>query len=287
LQWAVVGLVIQLVAAVPLIFGFGPSPALGAAGAGVALVLSKAVETAGIVVFTQIRKRPNAGLARLFAFDAAFVARYLRVALPVVVNEVLWASGISAVKAIYGWMGATELASVAVLETFSQMVYIVFFGTGNAAAVIIGQAIGRGDLDGAKRFAKNVTLFAPFAGALVALPLALAAPFLPHLLQTSPEVRSTTTALIWVFCLLLPGKAFYHDMIVGVLRGGGDTNFSLLMDQSGIWLWALPLGWTMAFVLHWPFLLVYFLIGLEEPLKSLLALWRLKTGRWIKEVTRH
>jgi len=75
-------------------------------------------------------------------------------------------------------------------------------------------------------------------------------------------------------------------MIVGVLRGGGDTNFSLVMDQSGIWLWALPLGWVMAFVLHWPFLLVYFLISLEEPLKSMLALWRVKTGRWIGEVAR-
>jgi Na+-driven multidrug efflux pump len=116
--------------------------------------------------------------------------------------------------------------------------------------------------------------------------LALAAPFVPLLFQLTPEVRTLATELFWVGCVLLPGRAFYHDMIVGVLRSGGDTNFSLWMDQSGIWLWALPLGSLMAFVLHWPFLLVYFLISLEEPLKSLLALWRLQNGRWIREVTR-
>jgi len=286
LQFAAVGLVVQLVAALTLIFGFGPFPALGTAGAGVALVLSRLVETGGIIAFTQLKKHPNAGFARLFTFDGAFLARYLKVALPVVVSEILWATGISGVKAIYGWMGATELASVAVVETFSQLVFIVFFGTGNAAAVVIGHAIGRGDKAEAKHLAGNVALFAPFMGALMALPLALAAPFLPLLFNVTPDVRELSTHLIWVVCVLLPGRAFYHDMIVGVLRGGGDTNFSLLMDQSGIWLWALPLGWVMAFVLHWPFLLVYFLIALEEPLKSLLALWRVKTGRWIKEVTR-
>ncbi len=286
LQWALVGLAVQLVAAAVLIFGFGGLPALGTAGAGLALVLAKLVETVGIVLFTQLKRQPNAGWARLFSFDRAFVSRYLKVALPVVVNEVLWALGISAIKAIYGWMGATELAAVSLVDIFGQLVFIVFFGTGNAAAVIVGQAVGRGDRDAARHLAGNVALFAPLMGALVAVPLAFAAPFLPLLFNVSAEVRELATQLVWVVCVLLPGRAFYHDMIVGVLRGGGDTNFSLWMDQSGIWLWALPLGWLMAFVLHWPFLVVYFLISLEEPLKSFLALWRVQTGRWIKEVTR-
>lgn len=286
LQFALVGLGVQLTAALVLIFGVGPLPALGTAGAGFALILAKAVETTGIVVATQRRQRPNAGFRRLFRFDGAFVARYLKVALPVVVNEILWSTGISALKAIYGWMGAPELAAVAVVETFSQLVFVVFFGTGNAAAVIIGHAVGRGSRDEATHLARNVVLFAPLMGILVAIPLAVAAPFLPLLFNLTPDVRVLATQLIWVVCLLLPGRAFYHDVIVGVLRGGGDTTFSLVMDQSGIWLWALPLGWTAAFVFHWPFLLVYFTMALEEPLKSLLALWRMKTGRWIHEVTR-
>lgn len=285
LVFALVGLAVQLALAVTLIFGVGV-PAMGAAGAGVALVAAKLVETGGIIVLTQIRKRANAGLKRLLAFDAAFFGRYLKVALPVMINELLWSIGLSGVKAIYGWMGATQLASVAILETFNQLVFIVFFGTGNAAAVLIGHAIGRGHLDEARRYGRNVVLLAPLMGAATAVPLAIAAPFIPSMFQVTPEVRSLTTALIWVFCVLLPGKAFYHDMIVGVLRGGGDTAFSLYMDQSGIWLWALPLGWTMAFVFQWPFLVVFFIIGLEEPLKSTLALWRMKTGKWIHQVTR-
>jgi putative MATE family efflux protein len=286
LQWALIGFAVQLVTALLLIFGWGPLPAMGTEGAGLALVLAKLVETTGIVVATQVQKRPNAGWRRLFHFDRIFFLRYLKVALPVVVNELLWALGISGIKAIYGWMGSQELAALSVVEMFSQLVFIFFFGTGNGASVIIGNAIGRGDLKEAQHLAKNVALFAPLMGAVLALPLALAAPFVPLLFQLTPEVRTLATELFWVGCVLLPGRAFYHDMIVGVLRSGGDTNFSLWMDQSGIWLWALPLGSLMAFVLHWPFLLVYFLISLEEPLKSLLALWRLQNGRWIREVTR-
>ena len=282
--FALAGLIAQWAAAGTLIFGVFGLPSLGTLGAGLALVFAKLAETGGLIIATQVRKRPNAGLRRLLRFDRAFLGRYLKIALPVVVSEALWSTGIAGIKAIYGWMGADQLAAAAILDSFVQLVFVVFMGTGNAAGVVIGHAIGRGRLDEANRFGRNTALLAPLAGASAAVPLAVAAPFIPLMFQVTPDVRSLATGLIWTFCALLPGKAFYHDMIVGVLRGGGDTTFSLFMDQSGIWLWALPLGGVMAFWWHWPFLLVYFLIGLEEPLKSLLALWRMKTGRWIHQV---
>lgn len=287
LRWAIVSLVIQISVSLILIFGWGPFPAFGVAGAGLSLAVARFVETTGIIVSSQVLRLPNHGLRRLFRFDRRFLGRYLVVSLPVVVNEVLWSIGISAIKAIYGWMGSTELASVAVVETFSQLMFIVFFGTGNGAAVIIGQAVGRGDREEAHRLARNVALFAPFMGVCAGVVLALASPFLPLLFHVSPDVRLLSTQLLLVVAVLLPGRAFYHDMLVGVLRGGGDTNFTLFMDQLGIWAWALPLGSLMAFVLHWPFLLVYFLISIEEPLKSLLALVRMHSGKWIHEVTKH
>jgi putative MATE family efflux protein len=285
LLFAGAGLVVQLILAVGLIFGVGMTP-LGVEGAGIALVAAKLVETGGIIIRTQLKKRANAGFRRLLSFDAAFFGHYLKVALPLLVSELLWSVGLSGVKAIYGWMGATELASVAILDTFNQLVFVVFFGSGNAAGMLIGHAIGRGHLDEARRFGRNTLLLAPVVGAAVAVLVAVAAPFVPLIFHVTPAVRELTTSLLWVFCLLLPGKSFYHDTLVGVLRGGGDTVFSLFVDQSGIWLWALPLGWLMAFVFHWPFLVVYFLIGLEEPLKSSSVLWRMKSGRWIHEVTK-
>jgi putative MATE family efflux protein len=284
LAFAGVGLAVQLVTAVVLIFGVGVAP-MGTVGAGIAVLAAKLAEVGGMIIAVQVRGRPNAGLARLFTFDRAFLVRYLKIALPVVLNEAFWAVGMAGIKAIYGWMGAVPLAAVAILDTFGQLVYIVLAGTGNAAGILIGHAIGRGHLDDARHFGRNVALLAPVVGIVTAVPLLIGAPFLPLIFQVSDDVRGLATALIWVFCVLLPGKAYYHDMIVGVLRGGGDVGFSLIMDLSGIWLWALPLGWLMAFVLHWPFLVVFFLINIEEPLKATLALWRMKTGKWIHRVT--
>ncbi len=285
LTFALVGLGVQLVTAVVFIFGVGIAPQ-GTAGAGVAVLAAKLVEVGGMIVAVQTLKRPNAGLRRLLSFNRVFLTRYLKIALPVLFNEAFWAIGMAGIKAIYGWMGAPQLAALAILDTFGQLVYIVLAGTGNAAGIIIGHAIGRGHLDDAKHYGRNVALLAPVIGVATAVPLLIGAPFLPLLFQVTDDVRGLATALIWTFCVLLPGKAYYHDMIVGVLRGGGDVGFSLLMDLSGIWVWALPLGWLMAFVFHWPFLVVFFLINIEEPLKATLALWRMKTGKWIHEVTK-
>ena len=76
-----------------------------------------------------MRRRPNAGLFRLLTFDRAFLGRYLKVALPVVLNELLWAVGMAGIKASYGWMGAPQLAALSGMETFTQLVYVVLAST--------------------------------------------------------------------------------------------------------------------------------------------------------------
>lgn len=280
-------LVLQLGLGLVLILGIpGLVPSLGVPGAALAQLAARVVETLAYIVLVRRLNRPNAGSwSQIFSFDRKLTARYLHVALPVVLNEVLWATGMSAIKAIYGWIGSRELAACAMVDNFAMVLFIVFFGTGNGSAVVIGHAIGRKDLVAAKHLARQTALFAPLLGAGAGIILAVSSPFLPQLFQVTGGVRDLALVLFLVYALLLPGKAFYHDMIVGVLRSGGDTRFSLFMDQLGVWLWAIPLGLVFAFVLHLPFPLVFLLINLEEPLKSLLSLWRLKSGRWLHPVT--
>ena len=74
--------------------------------------------------------------------------------------------------------------------------------------------------------------------------------------------------------------------IVGILRGGGDTKFSLNAEMFALWAVAVPIAYFTAFVLHWPPILVYCMIKLDEPVKNILIWIRLRGTRWLRDVTR-
>ena len=74
--------------------------------------------------------------------------------------------------------------------------------------------------------------------------------------------------------------------VVGLLRGGGDPRFALIIDLAALWLVAVPAGLLSAFVFHAPVLVVYALTKLDEPLKVLMLLWRMRNNDWITNVTR-
>jgi Na+-driven multidrug efflux pump len=74
-------------------------------------------------------------------------------------------------------------------------------------------------------------------------------------------------------------------MVIGVCRAGGDTIFCAVYDLVFMWGAALPLAAIAGFVFHAPVWVIYLSISLEEPLKSGLGLWRLKSGKWLRNVT--
>ncbi|NLC76735.1 MAG: hypothetical protein GX750_03840 [Clostridia bacterium] len=74
-------------------------------------------------------------------------------------------------------------------------------------------------------------------------------------------------------------------LIVGVLRGGGDAGYAFILEGSTMWLIGVPLTVAGAFVFRWPVYLVYSLAVVEETVKCILGLRRLRSGRWINNVT--
>jgi len=74
--------------------------------------------------------------------------------------------------------------------------------------------------------------------------------------------------------------------VVGVLRGGGDVRTNLLLDSGLMWALAIPLGLLGGFVFHWSAPLVFFCMRCDNIVKSIVGLFRLRSGKWIRVVTR-
>lgn len=269
-----------------LIFGFGSIPALGVRGAAIATVVSRLVEMTILLAASYSRSYAMAGsLRELFGFDLTFMRRFLIIALPVIVNELLWALGVTTQNVILARTGTEAIAAFNITNTVSQLGWVFFIGVGNGAAVLIGKKIGEGSEDTARRYAGRLVRFAPLSAAAIALLLVPMSWIIPFLFKVSPGVVAITGGMFIILAVSYPFRAFNMSMIIGVCRAGGDTLFSVVYDIIFMWLFALPLAAAASFIFGAPVWVIYLCIAVEDPLKMLLGLSRLKSGKWLRNVT--
>lgn len=269
-----------------LIFGAFGLPRLGVLGAAIATLIAKALEATIIILGAYLKKTPPAGrLHELFAWGSGFVSRYVRVAAPVLLNEVTWSLGITVYNAVFARMGTEAIAAFNVASTVSQLAMVFFMGSANAAAVMIGARIGEGERERAFAWAGRFAVLSPALGALVGALLIPASRLLPLAFALEPVPMAQAMAMVVVLGLVYPFKVFNLHLIVGICRSGGDTRFGAAFDIAGVWGLGVPLVALGAFALRLEPWAVFALLNVEEVAKSFLGLWRLKTRRWLRDVT--
>lgn len=269
-----------------LIFGIGPFPELGVVGAAIATVIARVIEMLILVGVSYGKKYAFAGTVReLFGFDRAFVARFATIAAPVILNEILWSFGITMQNVIMARTGTDAIAAFNVTNTISMLVWVIFIGLGNGCAVLIGKKIGEGRDDLARDYASRITLFAPLVAigaGLTLLPLSLV---MPYVFNVNADVIRIMQSMFFVLALTYPFRAFNMSMIIGVCRSGGDTKYSIVIDVAFMWTLALPLAAVASFILGAPAWAVFACFASEEPLKTMLGIGRLRSGKWLHDVT--
>ena len=86
---------------------------------------------------------------------------------------------------------------------------------------------------------------------------------------------------------IAPIRDFNTTNIVGVLRGGGDVTMATVIDLSALWLVSLPWAAVCGLVLKTHVFWVYFAIAVEQVGKFFTGLWRLRSGKWVHDLTRN
>jgi len=269
-----------------LIFGIGPFPRLGVTGAAIATVIARVLETVILVSVSYGRKYALAGsLKELFGFDREMTKRYFLIAMPVIVNELIWSFGITAQNAIFARTHTDAIAAFNIVNTLSNLTWAIFIGLGNGCSVLIGNKIGAGEELAARSYASRITRFGPLLAAGVAIFLLPLSRLLPFIFNVDESVFRIIFAMILILAISYPFRAFNMSMIIGVCRAGGDTVFSVFYDVFFMWGFALPLAAVASFVFHAPAWAIYLCLCTEDPLKMILGIWRLKSGKWLRNVT--
>jgi len=271
-----------------LIFGKFGLPELGIQGAAVAAVTARFFECVTLLVIIYTRKSPvAASLRELTGFDRAFFGRVIKPMLPVILNELFWSLGITTYNIIYGRMGTQSYAAMNIVSTIEQVGFVIFIGISNATSVLVGNRIGSGKEDEAYLYAGRSLGIGILGGILLGLVLQLVKIPVLSLYRVSPEVIKDASLIINVVSFFLWVRVNNMTTVVGILRAGGDTRFSLFLDGIIIWIVGVPMAYLGAFVFHWPVYLVYLCAMSEEATKWFLGINRYLSRKWINNLTVH
>lgn len=270
-----------------LLFGRFGFPELGVNGVAVAAVVARALECVVLLTVVYALKSPVVGsLKELFNFDLPFVGRVIRPMFPVILNELFWSLGITAYYAIYGNMGTESIAAMNIVNSIEQVAFTFFIALSNATSVHVGNRIGAEREDDAYSFAGRSLGLGIAGGILVgALLQVVKAPIL-SLYNVSPDVIWNASVVLLVSGAFLAVRINNMTIVVGILRAGGDTKFSMFLDGFIIWIVGVPLAAVGAFVFDLPVYLVYLCAMAEEVTKWILGMRRYRSRRWIHNLTK-
>lgn len=282
---SVVALGLSTVLSYSLIFGKFGLPEVGIQGAAIAAVIARAFECVTLISIIYIKKSPvAASLRELTDFDAAFVGKVIKPMLPVILNELFWSLGITTYNIIYGRMGTASFAAMNIVSTLEQVAFVLFIGISNATSVLVGNRIGADKEEEAYLYAGRSLGLGIVGGILVGAVLQLVKAPVLSLYNVSPEVIANAGYLINVITFFLCIRVNNMTIVVGILRAGGDTRFSLFLDGFIIWIVGVPMAYLAAFVLHLPVYFVYLFAMSEELTKWILGLYRYRSRKWINNL---
>ena len=269
------------------IFGLLGCPAMGSAGAALGTLLSRAIEVIIVVYYAQKKNDVvKIHIRDFFVRDKALGRDFFTYAFPVLLNEFAWGAGMAAISAIVGHLGSAAVAAHSVTQVCRQLSMVIGFGISSATAIMIGKAIGEKKEELAREYGQRfvkLSIICGIGGAVVILAIS---PLLPLFLKLTPLAKSYLSAMMVIMSYYVIGQSFNSTIVVGVLRAGGDTRFGLFLDVGVMWLCSIAGAAVGAFVIGIPMPWVYILLCSDEVIKIPFSLWRYKSYRWLRNVTR-
>ena len=267
------------------IFGELGAPAMGVRGAALATLIARVVEMALMLVFCFLPSSLLRGRLREYiSFTPAFTGKVLLKTLPILLNESCWAVGTMLYVRAYGHIGTHAIAASQICNTVQNLFMVACFSLASSSLVMIGNQIGAGRREQAVIYSRRFSKLALLVGLILGIAVALSAPAILTLFKVSEQAARAAVAMLRIFSLIAPIRVLNVVLIVGVFRGGGDAGFSLAAEGITMWTIGVPLAFLGAVTLRLPVEQVVLLVTLEEIVKCVIALFRLRSNRWLHEV---
>jgi len=270
------------------IFGKLGAPRMEIAGAALGTLIARCVEFTVTFVYVLVIDKSMGLRPRhlLRGPTKELYYNYFRLGFAALISDGFLGLGTSVMNMILGRMGSAVVAANAICQVVDRLFTVVVSGVSNAASIITGNTVGRGDREAAIRQGQTFYLLSVAFGFISAVLVF----FLGTLTISAYNLDVTTIVIAKEMMLAYTVIAFFQSvqsvMTKGVLRGGGDTRFLMVADVLFLWIVSLPLGYVVGLMLGAPGWLSVLCLRIDWVIKSVWCVRRLNSGKWIRETKR-
>ena len=269
-----------------LIFGIGPFPELGVAGAALATVIARYIEAFIIIVWAHSHTGQNLylkGAYTGFGIPGEELKAIIVKGFPLMLNEVLWAAGMTAVTQCYSVRGLEVVAGLNIATTITNLFNIIYLQLGSCISIVVGQYLGAGELEEAKDADNKMIVFSVFCCVIVAGLMLVVGGFFPQIYNTTEEIKALATSFIAVSAMIMPFCSFSHASYF-TLRSGGKTMVTFLFDSVFTWIVVVPAAFLLAHFTGLGIVGVYFLVQATELIKVVIGYRMVRSNVWLVQL---
>lgn len=271
-----------------LIFGKFGAPVLGVVGAAIATVISRYVECLIVVIWTHSHRQRCQYISRVYTslkIPAALAKKIMVMGLPLLVNELLWAGGMTMLNQCYSVRGLEVVSAMNISTTVSNLFFCAFLSMGNTVAIMVGQLLGAGQLEQAIDEDRKLIAFSVVLCTAVGALMALLAPAVPQIYNTTDTVKALAEKLLLVVAVIMPVHGFNNSCFF-TLRSGGKTAITFVFDSVYLWVLCIPLAFALSRYTAVPILPMYILVQLPDLIKALMGYIMVKKRMWVKNLVK-
>ena len=246
------------------IFGLFGAPKMGVAGVALATMLSRIVQLIGCFAVSVRQKEIKLKFQYMFKKNKLLMKDFIRLSLPALGNDIIWGLAFSMYSVIMGHLGSDVVAANSLVTVVRNFSSTICFGIGSGGTILLGNIIGRNQMEEAKECASKILKLAIITGALGGVVILLVSPLVLEFASVTETAKGYLKYMLLINSYYIMGGAVNATLIAGVFRAGGDSRFGFICDTIDMWVYAVPLGFIAAFVLKLPVMAVYFLLWLKN-----------------------
>ena len=268
------------------IFGLLGFPAMGAVGAALATDIAIGTQVISVIIILLRKTCIALRIQYIFRRTGSIHKDFIKYSLPVLGNQLAWGGGITMYSVIMGHLGNDATAANSVATIGRNMCASLCWGIGTGSGILVGQKLGRNDLEGAKRDGSRLCKIALVTGVASGLILLALTPIITYFVDLSDAANGYLKWMLIINSYYIIGNSINSTVIAGIFYAGGDSRFGLICDSINMWLIILPCGFLAAFVFKVPVLAVSFILSMDEFTKLPIVYRHYIKYKWIKNLTR-
>lgn len=269
-----------------LIFGKLGFPEMQVEGAAVATVVSKFIEAGVVVIWAHTHHDRNkyiVGLYKNFRIPSALTGDMIKKGIPLLMNEFLWAAGISVIAQCYSIRGLDVVAARNISGTITNLFGTVYIQLGACIGIIVGAKLGANKLKDARDTDNKLLFFSVVLSVIVAIMILPLANLFPNFYNTEPEIRDLASYMIIIQAFAMPLWS-YTNACYFTIRSGGKTGITFLFDFGYTWLFMIPLAYILSYFTSMNIHLLFAVVTFSEILKVVIGYFMVKSDIWINNL---